>query len=62
MEKKKPVDAKIDSYSVAGGNKPRRYPRSKDIITKEDVKDYALPRLLEIIKNGIEIDGNNKSE
>ena len=62
MEKRKPVDAKIDSYSVAGGNKPRRYPRSKENITKEDVNEYALPRLLEINKTRIEIDGNNKSE
>jgi hypothetical protein len=62
MEKRKPVDAKIDSYSIAGEEKPRRYPRSKELITKEEVKDYALPRLLDIIKNGIEIDGNDKSE
>lgn len=62
MEKKKPIDAKINSYTVAGENKPRKYPRSKDIITREDIKDYALPKLLDIIKNGIEIDGNNKSE
>lgn len=58
MEKKKPVDAKIDSYTLAGENKPRRYPRSKEPITREEVKNYALPKLLEIIKNGIEIDGN----
>ena len=62
MEKRKRFDAKIDSYSIAGRKKPRRYPRSKDIITKENVKDYALPRLLKILQNGIEIDGNNKSE
>lgn len=59
MEKRKPVDAKIESYTVAGKDRPRIYPRSKEPVTKEDVKNYALPKLLEIIKNGIEIDGNN---
>lgn len=62
MEKKKPVDAKIDNYTIAGESKPRKYPRSKELISKEDVKDYALPRLLDIIKNGIEIDGDGKSK
>lgn len=56
MEKKN--FAKIEKIEPQE-KKPHKYPVSKiPEITREDVKNYALPKLLKELKEGLHIDEN----
>lgn len=51
MKKPKFTDTKINDFSLARENKPRRYPRSY-VPTREEVKEKLLPGLLKIMDEG----------
>lgn len=52
MEKKNQGKIKIEGSDLLSGLSRRRYPKEREN-TKEDVKNYALPKLLKAIKDGI---------
>ena len=52
MEKKNRGEIKIEGSDLLSGLSRRRYPKEREN-TEEDVKNYALPKLLKAIKDGI---------
>lgn len=52
MEKKNQGEIKIEGSDLLSGLSRRRYPKEREN-TGEDVKNYALPKLLKAIKDGI---------
>ena len=55
-KKKKSIKAKIDSYTKINEESKKVYPSKPTGITGEDVKNYTLPKIMKILKDGLNLE------
>ena len=55
-KKKKSIKAKIDSYTKINEEPNKIYPSKSTGITGEDVKNYTLPKIMKILKDGLNLE------